>query len=604
MSPPFSVTVLSGQPDCLDVVPQVTAMPGRRHAVRLDVTCVASAPVVAGIRVELRLGPSDDPGWLVPGVFYGENRVAACRVRYPRFTVDDPDPAALESAEWAFRADRAGTPAVFAWDREGGAALVTTEWSPLGQAGVGFALDGAHPLLRLHFPYREEPVVYDGTPDPLPADLPAYEWRPGQRESLSFSVYELGPDRHAYTDVLRDVHARTAPIDADDVPWVSVEEAAELAAWGLYRWHYRAADAVLLETVSFDHHTVDREAMHVSWLSGVPYAYALLRHGRRVGDKSYVDAATAVLDNIAGNLTPGGTFWGQWTAANGWNVGWTPDRRRLHTRTLGEATLFLVRALHVDGSPRWTAAVRSNLDVACAGQAPDGSLGSGYDSATGAVLDRAGTSGLAWIPALVEAAALLDEPRYLDVARGAGRYYAAAVEREFLYGAPEDVDLAPSSEDGYLAIMAYVALYEADGDPAWLELARRAADWTLTFRYTYDVDFPEHTLLRDYGFRSRGADQASPANQHLHAYGLICAAELARLGKHADDGYYTTSAEENLACFRQLIARADGDFNAYKGMVSERYYQTACYQPKGMLLTLSHAWCVGVLLLACEDRLG
>jgi hypothetical protein len=611
VTPRFTVTVLSGQPGCLSVTPHVTAA-GARFAVRLDVTCVADAPVVAGLRVELRLGPSDDPGWLVPGVFYGENRVAGCRVRYPRFTVDDPDPARLESAEWGFRADRAATPAVFAWDRTGGAALVTTEWSPIGQAGVGFAVseepDGTHPLLRLHFPYREEPVVYDGTPAARPADLPAHEWRPGQRESLCFSVYELGPDRHAYTGVLRDVHARTMPVDAEEVPWVSIAEAADLAAWGLYRWHYRAESAVLLETAAFDRHAVgergDRQAMHVSWISGVPHAYALLRHGRRVGSESYVEAATAVLDNIAAHLTPGGTFWGQWTAESGWNAGWTPDRRRVHSRTLGEATLFLVRALALDLSPSWVAAARSNLDVACAGQAPDGSLGSGFDVETGAVIGRDGTSGLAWIPAMVEAAALFDAPEYLDAARRAGRYYADAVTAEFLYGAPEDVDLAPTSEDGYLAIMAYVALYEADGDETWLTLARRAADWTLTFRYTYDVDFPEHTLLRAYEFRSRGADQASPANQHLHSYGLICAAELARLGKYAGDDYHLASAEENLACFRQFVARADGDFNAYRGMVSERFYQTACYQPKGMLLTLSHAWCVGVLLLACEARLA
>jgi hypothetical protein len=595
--PPLTVTVL-GPPGALTTTTEVCDVAGR-HRVLLSATCVAATPVVAGLRVELRLGASDDPGWLVPGVFYGENRVAECRVRYPRFTTENPDPALLEAAAWSFRADRAATPAVFAWDRTGGAALVTSEWSPLGQAGVGFALDGRHPVLRLHFPYREEPVTYDGTAEPLPADLPAYEWRPGQTETVEFDVYPLGTDRHSYTEVLRDVHRRTAPLDADTVPWVSVEEAAELTAWGLYRWHYRAADAVLLETAAFDRHALgergDRQAMHVSWLSGVPHAYALLRHGRRVGSGTYVDAATSVLDNIATHLTPGGTFWGQWTRENGWNAGWTPNRRRVHARTLGEATLFLGRAVALGDTPEsWAAAARSNVDVACAGQAEDGSLGSGYDVETGAVLDRSGTSGLAWVPALVEAGRL-------DVAQRAGRYYAQAVTDEFLYGAPEDVDLAPTSEDGYLAVMAYVSLYAADGDPAWLDLARRAADWTLTFRYTYDVAFPDHTLLGDYGFRSRGADQASPANQHLHSYGLICHRELTELGAATGDEYYTGSAEENLACFRQFVARADGDFNAYRGMVSERFYQTACYQPKGMLLTLSHAWCVGLLLLACED---
>ena len=36
-------------------------------------------------------------------------------------------------------------------------------------------------------------------------------------------------------------------------------------------------------------------------------------------------------------------------------------------------------------------------------------------------------------------------------------------------------------------------------------------------------------------------------------------------------------------------------------MVSERFYQTDCFQAKGMLGTLSHAWSIGVLLYACEE---
>jgi hypothetical protein len=585
---------------------------GTRFAVRLDVTRTAEQPTVAGLRVEVRLGASDDPGWLVPGLFYGENRLPDCTRRYPRFTTDNPDPQALESAEWGFRADRAATPAVFGWDRTGGVALVTGERSGLGQSGIGFTLDGDRPVLRLHFPYREEPVTYDGSETARPPDLPRARWRPGQRERFEFDIHPLGRERHGYTHVLRDVHARTAPHDLDDVPWVSLSEAADLAAWGLYRWHYRPDPPLLLETAAFDREALgergDRPAMHVSWVSGTPYAYALLRHGRRRDRGDYVDAAASVLDHIVHNLAPGGTFWGQWSASRGWHVGWTPDQRRLHSRTLGDATLFLLRAAVAEQSAgharsSWVDAVRSNLDVACAGQDADGRLGSAHDAYTGAVLDRAGTAGLAWIPPLAEAAAALDQPAYLEVARRAGRHYLDAVHAEFLCGAPEDVDLAPTSEDGYLAVMAYVLLYEHDGDPIWLAAACRAADWMLTFRYTYDVAFDRHTLLGRYGFRTRGADQASPANQHLHSFGLICAPELERLADHADDPYYRESNRENLACFRQFVARQDGDFNAYRGMVSERFYQTNCFQPKGMLLTLSHAWCVGVLLYACEDAL-
>jgi hypothetical protein len=474
----------------------------------------------------------------------------------------------MESDAWSFRADRCATPAVFAGDR----GLVTREVSPLGQAGVGFAWREGRARIWLDFPFREEPLRYDGSNSAAPPDIRTYRWQPGERVELDV--------RECDRSVLRPVEPFT------DSGWVGVDEAAELAAWGLFRWHYRPDPARLIETAAFDRDAFgergDRDHMHVSWVSGAPYAYALLRHGRRVGNDEYVAAAGAVLDHIAGNLTPGGTFWAQWTAERGWTTGWHPDRTRLHARTLADAALFLHRA-----GPRWADAVASNLDVVCRTQREDGALPAAHHVETGEAVSWEGTAGIAWIPALVEAGRL-------EEARRAGAYY-----RRFdtFYGAPEDVDLAPTSEDGYAALMAFVALED------W-EAARRAADWMLTFRYTYDVDFPETTLLGRYGFRTRGADQASPANQHLHAFGLICFAELLRLARATGDPWYEQTAHENLACFRQFVARADGDFDAWRGMAAERYYQTDCFAAKGMLGTLSHAWSIGVLLLACEEVLA
>jgi hypothetical protein len=149
-------------------------------------------------------------------------------------------------------------------------------------------------------------------------------------------------------------------------------------------------------------------------------------------------------------------------------------------------------------------------------------------------------------------------------------------------------------------VIAYQSLHGADPDPRWLEIARLAADWTMTFRWTYNIAFEELTTLHHYGFRTRGADNASPANQHLHAYGLIALGELVALWRRTGDRYYLDRARDNLACFLQMIARADGDFDAGKGMVTERYYHTDCFGPKGSILTLSHAWCIGVLLHACQ----
>jgi hypothetical protein len=522
------------------------------------VSWTGAEPVRAGIRYELELdGP---PDWLVPGVFYGENRPAACTRIYPRFA-PHVDLERMESPAWSFRADRCATPAVFC----GGRGLVTTELSPLGQAGVGFALRDGRPVVWLDFPYREEPLRYDGSETAAPPDVQTHRWEPG--ESVTLDIREA--DRSV-------LHPSEPFVDPGRV---SVEEAAGLAAWGLFRWHFLPDPPRLVETRSFDGTQV-HDHMHVSWVSGAPYAYALLRHGERVGNDEYVAAANAVLDEIDRNLTPGGTYWPQWTHDRGWTWGWHPDHDRAHARTLADAALFMLRA-----GRRGSA--RSNLEVAVRSQREDGALAAAYSISTGDAVSWEGTAGMACLPPLVEAGEL-------EAARRGGAYFR---ELDHWYGAPEDVDLAPTHEDGIAAVMAAVALED------W-EWAGRAAEWMLTFRYTYDVDFDPDTDLGRHGFRTRGADQASPANQHLHAFALFCLPELLRLAEATGDDRHRQGAHENLACLRQFIARYDGDFGARKGMAAERYLQTDCFGPKGTLDPLSHAWSIGVLLLACEEHLA
>jgi len=590
--------------------------------VELAVENLSVEAVRAGIVVAIRLPASDDPHWLVPGLFYGENRPAASQARFPRWAAATPDDP-FASLDWSFRSDRAATPAVFASSDGWTVALATTELSPVGPTGVGFGRGGdpAVPLeIRLCFPYREEPVVYDGGADPAPPDLPTHRWEPGAPARLAFRVYVEPADPHVSTPILRELHALLTGGASPFVPPLAIDEAARLAAEGLLRWHHRPAEAAIHETVAFERRGEgvglepgDRPAMHVGWLSGTPPAAALAAHGRRSGDRAALEAGRQVLDAIAANLAPCGTFWGQWTRERGWGKGWTRGEDALHARTLGEAALFMSRAARAETDrslgAAWRAAVASNLDYVLDRQRADGAIPSAWNGRTGEVLSWEGCAGLAWVPALVAGAEDLGLPSgpaaaVRNAAVRAGEFYARFVEREFLFGAPEDVDLGPTSEDGYVAVMAYVALAEAAAagheSDRWLDVARRAADWTLTFRYAYDVAFAPDTLLGRLGYRSRGADVASPANQHLHTYGLVCVPELVRLSRLTGDPHYAERARESLANARQLVARDDGDFGARRGMTPERYYQTRYGGPKGEIGPISHAWCLGLLLWACD----
>ena len=617
---------------------------GDRHVVQVRFD--GAQPVEAAVRVTVSLPGATDPWWLIPGLFYGENRPAANDRLYPRFEAGARDSAhhdAFVSDEWHFRSDRAATPAVFAWPAPdaAGRALSAEPVTALGLTGIGFALRDGVAELSATFPAREFPVTYYGDGTPRPPEIQRFAFEPGTEVELAVRVHHLTADRHDYARVLRGLHAASVP-SSRLRPWIDVPTAAALSAEGLLRWHYDPDPGVLLETVGFDREisgrdgrSVDRQAMHVGWVSGIPWAYAMLRHAERTGEldaqeartgeldaqaartndldtraeraldpaaAALRDAAVSVIDFCTAQLAPSGTLWGVWYRDRGWTQSWTTRPRGLHSRTLGEATQFLVRALALTDREQWRSAARSNLDTVIARQREDGNFGSIHHAETGEVLSWDGTAGLAWVGALVDAAGW--DERYLAAAMRAGRYYARFVHDEYLHGAPEDVDLAVTSEDGYVAVMAYMALHRATGDPEWLDLARRSADFALTFRYTYDVGFAPSTMLGIYDFGTRGADQASASNQHLHAYGLICTRELLELAEATGDEHYRERALETLACFRQFVARFDGDFNAYRGMVTERYYQTECFQPKGMLLTLSHAWSAGVLLLGCEDALA
>jgi hypothetical protein len=604
-----------GPPECWDV--------------ELDVTPTSTgAPALeAGLVVAVRLRATEDPHWLIPGLFYGENRPAASRAEYPRYgapLLGDP----WTAPAWGFRVDRAASPVVFARDADRGIALATTEVGPMGLNGLGFgAIDATGdggppgtvvPELRLAYPYREEPVAYDGSADPRPPDRPTHRWSSGETVTLRFRVYPTAAAAYAWAPVLEAVHqglAAASPLH----PWLHAEGAARLAAEGLLRWHVRMPGATIAEAIAFERPgdgrgpaSRDREAMHVAWLSGTTPAAALLRHGQRAGDAAAKSAGAAVLDNIAAHLAPCGTFWGQWTPELGWTKGWTPGEDRLHARTIGEAALFMARAAALvedqAAAARWRDAATSNVEFVVARQRADGAIPAAWHACSGEATSWDGCAGLAWVPPLLQGATLLDRTDLVEPARRAGRYYSRFVDDELLFGAPEDVDLGPTSEDGYVAVMAYVALAEASAPGSerdrWVALARKAAAWMLSFRCAWNVAFDPATTLGRLDYRTRGMDQASPANQHLHTYGLIALDATARLGALTGEPLLLERAREHFAAARQLIARFDGDFGARRGMVPERAYQTACFGPKGEIDPLSHAWCLGLLLWACEDAIA
>lgn len=585
-----------------------------------EVSNASASEVFFHLQFSLQAAGEKTPRWMIPALFYKDNRPPENIKLYPRYDPLVHHPEQWISPAWSFRSDRSSHPGVFVFTEKVSACVSVDADTELGLSGVFFSGHaGQPPCLGVCFPYREEPRTYSNCHDPEQKPVVSFaRLASGETARLKLTLAFSMPDLHFYHPVLkkryyeeRDAH----PLS----PWVSPEKAVRLCAEGLYRWHYDPRERVLYETCPFDRYfarkdilgmsQVDRPHMHVGWISGAAVAYGLLQAGYSLECGEYRSAGKSVIDRIAEEgISPSGFFWSQWTVENGWDTGWNPQKNWLQGRTAAEAVLFILKAMAIEsqagqGHPSWEQAVRSNLDQVVRIQREDGNLGSYYDYRSGQVEVWEGAGSLLWIAALVDAADRFDEELYLQCARRAGDYYARYVEDEYIYGAPEDVHLSPTSEDGYDALIAYWALYRRTGEPSFLHLARRAADWLLSFRWCYNLQFSPLTILGKYDFRSRGGDLASPCNQHLHSYGLICHPELMELARETGDAFYSDRARDALECFLQFIAREDGDFGARKGMTPEQFYQTDWWQPKGHLLALAHAWTSGFLLYACQhDR--
>jgi len=164
-------------------------------------------------------------------------------------------------------------------------------------------------------------------------------------------------------------------------------------------------------------------------------------------------------------------------------------------------------------------------------------------------------NGLA-IRALAEAGAVLDEPRYIEAARGTATFILEAMRpdgRLLRTWKDGNAHLLGYLEDYAFLINALVSLHQADFQHRWLHDARLLADemlalfWDEEAEVLYDVGHDHEKLIvrpREY-FDNAIPSGASAAAEALH-----------RLGVLAGDQTYTATAGRLLRGVSPLMARA------------------------------------------------
>ncbi len=626
----------------------------RNGGLRWTVRNRGRAPFVGVLRLVVRTADRFRNPWvLLPGFLYGENRRAGQGGRlYPRWDPACPAPRALTSAWWDFAMDRIAVPLVFL--HEDGRALAAFFEPHARVTGRGVAPDDAEQqvglgfgpgYLRMSFPACEEPFTFTSVPD-QPATIRRVTLPPGGTVTGACEIATHEGDRHVYQRALERAWKRLGR-QHRRAPEPDVAGVVRDLVHGVVKWHYheernyfiysRPYHPVTEQIANGRGITIEWHEMMTGFVGGFLLCDALLAAGPEEAEARRV--ALRVADRICRDgVSPSGLFWAGYVPStvdtpNGrfpnplargdaeWGSGWLARRERVHSRTLADACFRLACIIERAGrdEPRaaaWRAALKRNLDVILRLQLPDGRYGQQYDAIEGRIAVADGCGGLLWIPAFLAAARIglggrAYGGRLRDSARRAGAAYARAVEDEYIWGAPEDND-SPTSEDGMNAVMAYHDLYGHDRDPRWLALARRAADWMLSFRKAYNVSLPPDSLMGRYGMRSRGGDYASSSNNHLHVFGAICIQHLCDLARWTGCAYYRERARDNWAFVCQYLCRCDGMHNGFRGAMAEQFgwaewaswgetwKPPAAHVGKGSFTPFTAVWCNAALLLGAE----
>jgi hypothetical protein len=596
-------------------VGQFIALDGTIEAVpELDAFVVSASLVNVTEQMRIRLAvhlglPGEaDPRWLAPGFFYLNNKPPGSRRLYPSYSDINLDQRKLVSTHWSFRSDRLATPLVCCWTY-GCMGWIATEPifgrsddapEGIGMSGLHFGAEDGQPTVGADFPYREFPAKFsfcheDRTdPEETFAEVPLQTQFP-----VRFHFGFGAPDLHAYAPIIRHLHAEFTR--SDQVLLHTPPEIAEHEAHvGLLRWHYDNRQVAIFESATFDRHFgrhgtyIERPYMHAGWLGGIFSAYTLLWAGRETKHEESVAAGLAVIDKFAKERAPCGTIFPVWAEEKGWSCSFGSEDGAAHSRTVAEGILFLLRAMALElrdghSHPTWVSAALASLTYAMGAQREDGCLPAYYDLTTGRPVDYEGCGGLAWVAALATGSALLDQSYFREVAVKGGEYYATYVRNAFLYGSVEDQPCTPTCDDCWVALMAYIALYELEHDVKWLALARMAADLALTWRFTYNVAWDRNTVLHHHDFQTLGGDISSVACPVTGCTGLVAYQELMKLAAFTGDDHYRQRAEEARWFATQLVVTDDGMYNARAGMVAGQVFHTDWWQPKGIVLTLSQA---------------
>jgi rhamnogalacturonyl hydrolase YesR len=528
------------------------------------------------IRYNLQKAPKPKDGFLViPTLWYGDNEAWNHKITYPKGLDKD----------WSFKADGSSCPAVV-WTTSSSSYALAVDPSVNFSVkrpgledvpGIGFAQMKSLPQAVFTFPAQEIPQSYPRARNLKNPLKPRMDWKKGQ--SLTITLYHSADksDRAYHTRIWRAHMERVSKPFRYRVDLKRLEKTAGLFTHCLKESHYR-------EGQGFSHRH-DITEIFTGWCGGFAAAYAAIRWGDLSGDPAFRRMGDAMCDFISREgLSLSGIFYSEYTKGLWLQKVFWGTAQGIHMRNPSEGACYLALILQYErakGNYRalWDQALRSNLDAVVRMQRADGAIPHEINGKTGKALSWVGATSGAWAGALAVYSRFDENPararRYLTAAKKAAAYYLKNyVMKERYIGGPYDTYMAPNMEDPYNLLLAYSELYETTREKKWLAASKTIADHLLSWRYLYDVRFPDGTICRKNKVKTYHMSPASVSNKHIQNWDTLANPYLFRLSKWLKDPFYADCANQHLMASTQLVQEGQLPKGIPFGGQSEQWYAT------------------------------
>ena len=369
----------------------------------------------------------------------------------------------------------------------------------------------------------------------------------------------------------------------------------------------------------------DNHVLQYGWCGGIlGIAYGLLEYADRTGDVAAREQAVQSIEFFVHNAQAEaeGLYYGdydvrrkRWIAAS-----FDQSVSGISSRQLGDNLEHLASLvelgwrLRLPEADRWLAALHKGGDFLLRSPRYKGIFPRAWTPQGGALGWPASgepaprelsTAGAQCLCGLARLAVITGQPKYRDAAvAGMDAYwreFGETLARPF-WGGTLDAG-GEDKEAGWEMMCAAMDVYAATQDPRFLQMAKDAADWNLTWMYFHAVPLkPESGLLHEH-VHTVGWTFISTQNQEIDVFGYFMAPDYYRLGLLCHDERYRQVGRVLFEAATQTLSRPGAMFGPVPGIQAEHYNHTNCTymggQPgswRGSQHSMGIAWTIAAAL--------